>query len=144
LDEVARTISRFANSFDLKDWSGPESLLAEQIEVDYSDLRGERRTVSRGDYVAQRRSALESLDTHHLLSNAEIEARVDSATCRVSGLIQRRRDEKFFHSHVIYHFRLQRRSGSWCICSITQKVLWSEGDSSIHAGAQRPPIAPAV
>lgn len=144
LEEVARTISRFANSFDLKDWRSLEDLLAEHVEVDYSDLRGQRATLSRGDYVAQRRSALESLDTHHLLSNPEIEAQADAATCRASALIQRRRGEKFFHSHVIYLFRLERRSGSWYICSITQKVLWSEGDPSIHSGAERSSSEPAA
>ena len=144
MDEVAQAISRFANSFDLKDWQSLEDLLAEHVEVDYSDLRGERATLPRSDYVAQRRSALDSLETHHLLSNTEIETLADSATCRASGLIQRRRGERFFDSHVIYLFRLERRSGSWCICSITQKVLWNEGDPSIHPGADRSSGAPAA
>lgn len=134
LDEIARIISRFANSFDLKDWQALEDLLTERLEVDYSDLRGERTTLSRRDYVAKRRNALESLDTHHLLSNAEIELSGDSATCRISGLIQRRRGERFFHSHVVYLFRLERRAHSWRISAITQKVLWNEGDSNIHTG----------
>jgi hypothetical protein len=138
LEEVARTINRFANSFDLKDWRSLEEILSEKLDVDYSDLRGERARISRRDYVAQRRASLESLDTHHLIANPEIAVAGDFATCRASGLILRRRGDRTFHSHVIYHFGLQRVSGSWRICSITQKVLWNEGDASIHAGAAPP------
>lgn len=139
VEEIARIVARFGNCFDLKDWSGLEALLAEHVEVDYSDLRGERATVSRRDYVDQRRSALADLDTHHLLSNLEIEAQGDRATCRASGSIQRRRGDRHFDSHVIYVFRLERRSPSWCICGIQQKVLWSEGDPTIHAGVRSVP-----
>jgi hypothetical protein len=138
VDGVARVVSRFANSFDLKDWQSLEELLTESVEIDYADLRGEVGAVSRTDYVAKRRIALQTLDTHHLLSNAEIEVDGETATCRISGLIQRRRDERFFHSHVIYLFRLERSSGSWRIQAITQRVLWNEGDPSLHGGG-RPP-----
>ena len=104
------------------------------MDVDYSDLRGERTTVSRGDYVARRRDALQSLDTHHLLANLEIEAHADAATCRASGLILRRRGERFFHSHVVYVFGLEARPPSWRIRTIQQRVLWNEGDPSLHSG----------
>ena len=39
-EEIRKTIVRFANSFDLKDWALMESALAEELTVDYSDLRG--------------------------------------------------------------------------------------------------------
>ncbi len=143
VEEISRIVGRFGNCFDLKDWSGLEALLAERVEVDYSDLRGERDIVSRADYTRRRRNALADLDTHHLLSNLEIEAQGDRATCRASGLIQRRRGERSFDSHVVYVFRLERRSPSWCICGIQQKVLWSEGDPTIHAGARPVPGAGA-
>ena len=40
-EDIRKTIARFANSFDLKDWALMESALAEKLTVDYSDLRGE-------------------------------------------------------------------------------------------------------
>ena len=40
-EEIRKTIVRFGNSFDLKDWALMESVLSEELTVDYSDLRGE-------------------------------------------------------------------------------------------------------
>lgn len=133
--DVASTIGAFATSFDRKDWAGLEALLADELELDYSDLRGEKGRVARSAYVAKRRAALERLDTHHLLANLEIDAGAEAASCRASGVIYRRKDERFFHSHVVYEFGLRRHGQSWRIASITQRVLWNEGDPALHAGA---------
>lgn len=135
MDRVARAVGRFANCFDRKDWAGLESLLAEELTVDYSDLRGDVGVVPRASYVAKRQQALAALETHHLLGNLEIERASGEATCRASGVIFRRSGEKRFDSHVLYEFGLVLRRGDWCIASIRQRVLWSEGDASIHAGA---------
>ena len=40
-EDIRKTISQFANSFDLKDWALMESALADVLTVDYSDLRGD-------------------------------------------------------------------------------------------------------
>ena len=135
----ATLISRFANSFDLGDWDGLRSVLADPVSVDYSDLRGQRARVPRSDYVEQRRSALAALTTQHLLVNREIEVSGDEASCRASGIIHRRRGSEFFDSHVIYDFSLVRDSQGWSICGIAQTVLWNEGDPQIHPGAAREP-----
>ena len=134
--DIQSTIGAFATSFDLKDWAGLEALLADEIEVDYSDLRGEKGRIGRSAYVAKRRSALQHLDTHHLLVNLEIAASAESATCRASGAIYRRKAGEFFHSHVVYEFGLRRDEQGWRIASITQRVLWSEGDPALHSGAR--------
>ncbi len=42
-EDIRMTIARFANSFDLKDWALMESVLAEELTVEYSDLRGDPR-----------------------------------------------------------------------------------------------------
>jgi hypothetical protein len=135
VDRIARAVARFANCFDRKDWAGLESLLADELVVDYSDLRGEVAAVSPASYVDKRRQALDSLETHHLLGNLDIERSSGEATCRASGMIFRRSGEKRFDSHVLYEFALVLRSGDWRIASIRQRVLWSEGDPSIHGGA---------
>ena len=46
-EDIRKTISQFANSFNLKDWALMESALADVLTVDYSDLRGVRPRVSR-------------------------------------------------------------------------------------------------
>ena len=134
--DIPSTIGAFATSFDLKDWPGLEAVLADEIEVDYSDLRGEKGRVARSAYIAKRRAALELLETHHLLANLELEAGPDSASCRASGVIYRRKAGEFFHSHVVYLFGLRRDASGWRIHSITQRVLWNEGNPALHSGAR--------
>ncbi|HEY6101342.1 MAG TPA: nuclear transport factor 2 family protein [Anaeromyxobacter sp.] len=134
--DIQSTIGAFATSFDLKDWAGLEAVLADEIEVDYSDLRGEKGKVARSAYIAKRRTALEPLETHHLLGNLELEASADAASCRASGVIYRRKADEFFHSHVVYRFGLRRDERGWRIASITQRVLWSEGNPALHSGAR--------
>ncbi|MFI5317780.1 MAG: nuclear transport factor 2 family protein [Myxococcota bacterium] len=138
-DRIARVVARFANCFDRKDWGELESLLADELALDYADLRGEVGAVSRASYVAKRRQALDSLATHHLLGNFEIEAARGSATCRASGVIYRRSGERRFDSHVLYEFGFVQLGADWLIASIRQRVLWSEGDPSIHSGAAAVP-----
>ena len=131
---VENVIGRFANSFDLKDRESLESILSENVSVDYSHLRGQRETLSRTEYVSQRQKALQDLNTH-LLTNAEIEISANSASCRVSGMIYRAKDDEHFNSHVVYSFQLERAGASWLIVGIEQTVLWNEGNPEIHSGA---------
>jgi hypothetical protein len=42
--EIQSVLSRFMNSFDLKDWAQMRSTLATVLSVDYSSLRGEEMT----------------------------------------------------------------------------------------------------
>jgi len=135
--DISSTINRFANSFDMKDWDAMAFTLAEQIVVDYQDLRGTEGTVSRDEYVSARRSALEKLDTHHLLTNLEIHEHAGVARCRASGLIFRARGDRYFNSHVIYDFELAPGSSGWEITFIRQRVLWHEGDPGLHSGAKQ-------
>lgn len=137
--EISNTLSRFANSFDEKDWPKMASTLADRIAVDYSDLRGTKEVVTRSQYVSMRQKALENLRTHHLLSNLELSEQRGKARCRASGLIFRFLADRFFHSHAIYDFELRYDESRWQITSITQSVLWHEGDPGIHSGVARQP-----
>ena len=38
--KIQKLIAKFANSFDMKDWSGLEACFTESLYTDYSDLRG--------------------------------------------------------------------------------------------------------
>lgn len=126
-------LGRFASSLDRKDWAGLEDLLSEEIAVDY-ELRGQQGTLSRAEYVHQRRDTLSGLETHHLLGNYEIDIDGEAAVCSASAVIFRRKDADVFHSHVLYHFRLRRHDDVWRISAIAQRVLFNEGDPSIHSG----------
>jgi SnoaL-like domain len=135
---VQRTLSRFMNCFDRKEWAALAQLLAERVHVDYFDLRGEPpRTIAAGDFVEARRAALHAIDTHHLISNFDVAVHGPSADAGASCLIHRRDGAAHFTSHAMYAFRLERRSDGWVIAAIKQTILWNDGDASIHSGAKR-------
>jgi SnoaL-like protein len=136
--KIQDVIARFANSFDIKDWSGLESCFTESLFTDYSDLRGTApETVKASEYVAARREALDHLKLHHLVGNYEIDfLNADRATCRASMIVWRKSDEEEFTSHCVYEFQLTKQNAGWKINGITQKVLWNEGTASIHKGAK--------
>ena len=136
--EIQKTIARFATSFDMKDWNGLEACFTESLYTDYSDLRGTPpQTVSAKDYVQKRIDSLDHLKLHHLVSNYEVDLTdSNSATCRASMVVWRKSDEEDFTSHCVYIFQLTKVSSDWKISGITQKVLWNEGETSIHKGAK--------
>jgi hypothetical protein len=135
--EIQKTISRFANSFDLKDWELMKSVLSDKVIVDYSDLRGDpAKEVDSDTYVQSRKDALANLHTHHLIGNFEIEFSQNSARVRASSTIFRKSEDRVFNTHAIYEFGLLKvlKTG-WLIDSIKQSVLWNDGDSTVHKAA---------
>ena len=135
MNDIATVINRFANSFDLKDWEGLKSVLAELIDLDYMDLRGTRETLSREQYVSLRKTALQELNTQHILSNLVVQIDGKRASCVASTIIFRNKDEEHFDTHAIYRFGLTNEASSWYISSIKQTVLWNEGNPDVHVGA---------
>jgi len=131
---VRRLIAKFANSFDFKAWDDLADCVAESVYTDFSDLRGTPpEAIAKADFVAARRAALQNLTTHHLTFNSEIYINGTSATARVSSVVFRRTEEgAVLGSHCLFLFGLQSRAGNWEICSIVQKVLWTDGNAGIH------------
>lgn len=140
--EIRDTIVRFAASLDLKDWEQCRSCFADEIYTDYSDLSGDAPSpISADEFVAQRRKALGHLRTQHLSANHLITIQEDHATCVSAMAIYRRRssniEERTFDTHCYYTHELVRTPQGWKICKVKQKVLWTDGDSTIHAGGSR-------
>lgn len=136
--KIQQLIARFANSFDVKAWDELQACFTESLYTDYSDLRGSPpETISASEYVKSRRETLDHLKLHHLVSNYETDfPDANSATCRASMVVWRKTDAEDFITHCVYIFQLIKLNGSWKISGITQKVLWSEGTSSIHKGVK--------
>lgn len=140
--QIQRTLSRFMNSFDLKDWDTMRRLLADVVRVDYSDLRGEPpRSLTAEEFVAARIAALHALKTHHLIANFDIEARAGSADAQASCVIYRTDPSKDanaqFTSHAYYAFGLELHGSAWKIHSITQSIFWNDGDARLHSGVPK-------
>lgn len=136
---ISNLIFKFANSFDLHDWEGLKSTLADTVECDYQELRGKSGIYTNIEYTNSRKQSLSHLKTHHLFSNFEITMGVECASCRVSAIIYRQDSEgRKFDSHVMYEFEIIKLPhDDWKIRKIKQSVLWNEGDPSIHKGIVR-------
>jgi hypothetical protein len=134
-EAIENTLHRFMNSFDLKDWAVMVSLLEPTIQINYSDLRGDPATaMSADEYVRARVDALQHLSTQHLLSSLDIATFGGTASVNASCMIHRSDGPKYFNSHAFYTFSLVMRGSSWTISAITQRILWTEGDPTIHKG----------
>jgi hypothetical protein len=136
--DIQELIARFANSFDVKDWSGLQACLTEALYTDYADLRGTPpETLTASEYVRLRRESLDHLKLQHLVSNYEIDfTGSEKAACRASMVVWRKAEDAEFTSHCIYTFQLTKKNGEWKINGITQRVLWNEGQASLHQGAK--------
>jgi len=139
LDAVRQLIARFANCFDVKDWAALGECLADSVRTDYSDLRGTPpETMSRERFVDLRRSALASLRTHHLAGNVDATLHANRGEATVSMVIYRRdAEDRTLDSHCVYTLGLTRADHRWRIDAIVQRVLWSDGQSSVHPGIAR-------
>ena len=141
-EEVSELICRFQRAFDQHDWAAMRACLDAEVLIDYSSFRGtDPARVLADDYVELRRQALTDLLMQHNHSNLTLSSRSDdraSASCNYQIFRFERDGDQHFHSWGTYDFGLVRRPAGWKICSITQHLLKSEGDPSIH-GALTPP-----
>ena len=105
-----------ANAMDAQDWARVRSLLADEVDVDYSQFRGEAPArVSADAYVASRIEGLRGLRTLHMSTNHEVTIGGDDGTCasayhilRVDPATGRRLD-----SWGTYQHRLARTAVSY-------------------------------
>ena len=135
---IQEVIARFATSFDMKDWERLQACFTESLYTDYADLRGTPpETLTASEYVRLRRESVGHLKMHHLVSNYEIDfSDLENAVCRASMVVWRTSGEEEFTSHCVYTFQLVKQTGGWKINGITQKVLWNEGNASLHKGSK--------
>ena len=138
---IVRTIVGIANAFDRKDWQRLRSLLADEIETDHSQFRGEPAATLRADaYVASRRHGLEGVRTLHISTNHEVVVRGDEADCysayRIFRVSEGGSDQRLDTAGT-YEHRLLRAGDGWLVKAIKQTVVVLSGDRSVH-GAFRP------
>jgi hypothetical protein len=129
-----------ARALDVKDWVACRRCFTDEIETDYSDLRGEPpSTVKADDFVALRRAALDGLRTLHLSANHLVTVDGDRATCLSVAVIHRFRPEdgERFDTYCAYTHALVRTPAGWKISKVKQTVYWNTGNPNIHSGARR-------
>ena len=137
---VIEVVLAVARALDVKDWAACRRYFTDEIETDYSDLRGEPPQIVKADeFVELRRTALERLKTLHLSANHLVTVEGDRATCVSAAIIHRFRPEdgERFDTYCAYTHALVRAGGLWKIGKIKQTVYWNTGNPDIHSGARR-------
>lgn len=142
-EHTSALICRFQRAFDQHDWAAMRACLDDEVFVDYSSFRGaDPQTVRAERYVEQRQQALSDLLMQHNHSNLALTSSSNeraNATCNYQIYRFEREGVRYFHSWGTYDFGIVRRPAGWKICSITQHLLKSEGDPSIHGALVAPP-----
>ena len=147
--DIIDCIVRAAAAFDAQDWGALRACLADTLETDYSQFRGEPpATVSADAYVASRREGLAGLRTLHISTNHLVEASGDEATCRSAYRIfrvdpARPAGQNRLDTAGAYEHGLVRTADGWRICRIRQTVVVQDGDPAVHRGLKAPPEAGA-
>jgi hypothetical protein len=135
MESIERRLDLFAESFDTKDWQQMTECLADNVYIDYSSSRKtEPGLVSRSQYVEQRKTGSEGLETVHTFDHYETHIDGAHATCSCDFAIKRfdRVHNDYYHSYGKYHFNLININGSWKIEKIVQMEDRSEGNRNIH------------
>jgi SnoaL-like domain len=131
-----------ANAIDAKDWQKLRSYLANEINIDYFEFRGEPPgQITAEEYIQQRVSGLAGLKTLHISTNHEVTIRGNSAECKSVYRIYRldptrECEENRLDTGGNYIHQLTQIDGYWRITAIKQTVVFITGNRQVH-GALR-------
>jgi SnoaL-like domain len=139
---VIDTIIAVANTLDAQDWQKLRSHLADEIDIDYSEFRGEPpRRVTAEEYINQRVEGLAGLVTLHVSTNHEVTVKRNAAKCKSVYRIYRLDSTREPGQNRLdtggnYVHTLIQKDGQWLITGIQQTVVIVNGNTQVH-GALR-------
>ena len=140
---IVDTIVAFANAIDAKDWEKLRSHLADEIDIDYSEFRGEiPRRITAEEYIKQRVEGLAGLRTLHVSTNHEVTINNNTAECKSVYQIYRldptreSGENRLDTAGNYFHCLIQTTDGHWRIDGIKQTVVIVSGNPQVH-GALR-------
>lgn len=141
--EIIDTVLRFGYAMDTKNWPLLRECLADQLDTDYTALRGEARNIiSADDFVALRTKDHSNMRTQHMITNQLVSVHGEHAECTSCFLIHRidptrPEGENSFDTAGHYTHGFVRTPHGWRIERIRQTVLWSRGNREIHGALRR-------
>ena len=135
---VVDTIVAFANAIDAQDWQKLRSYLADEIDIDYSEFRGETpRRVTAEEYIKQRVEGLAGLRTLHVSTNHEVTIKRDAAKCKSVYRIYRLDPDREAGQNRLdtggnYFHSLIPTDRHWLITGIKQTLVIVSGNTQVH------------
>lgn len=136
--KIIEIIVGFANALDENNWQKVRGYLANEIEIDYLDFRGEiPRQVTAEEYVQQRVDALSGLRTLHISTNHEVTIKENVAYCKSAYCIYRvnpklEPGQDRFDTAGNYLHQLIRVDREWRVNAIKQTVVVMSGNRQVH------------
>ncbi|MBD1826725.1 nuclear transport factor 2 family protein [Microcoleus vaginatus GB1-A2] len=136
---VVDTIVAFANAIDAQEWQKLRSHLADEIDIDYSEFRGETpRRVTAEEYIKQRVEGLAGLRTLHVSTNHEVTIKSDTAKCKSVYRIYRLDPDRKSGQNRLdtggnYFHTLIQKDRHWLITGIKQTVVIVSGNTQVHS-----------
>lgn len=135
-DNIQTTILKYATAADLRDWKLYKSILADQIEIDFSSfLNGPIASVTSEQLLEQVKGLIPGFDaTQHQLTNFVIDVNeagneADAVAYMQAEHFIRTEDKELFHTVGGYYvYKLKCQNENWKIHSLKLVVTWSRGD----------------
>ena len=129
-----------ANAMDDKNWQKLRKYLTDEINVDYSEFRGELpQQITAEAYIQQRVEGLTGLKTLHISTNHEVSVGKDYAQCRSAYRIYRfdftfEPGQDRLDTAGNYEHQLIQAEGDWRVTAIKQTVVMMSGNRQVHGG----------
>lgn len=138
--KIIDVIVGIANAMDEKNWQKLRKYLADEIQIDYSEFRGELpQQIKAEAYIQQRVEELAGLKTLHISTNHEVAVNKDYAQCRSAYRIYRfdrtyEPEQNQLDTAGNYEHQLIQVEGEWRVNAIKQTVVMISGNRQIHRG----------
>lgn len=142
--KIIDTIVGVANAIDDKNWQKLRAHLANEIDIDYFEFRGELPgQITAEEYIQQRVSGLTGLKTLHISTNHEVTITGNCAECKSAYRIYRldptsESGENRLDTAGNYIHQLTQIDGYWRITAIKQTVVVIAGNSQVHGALRNP------
>lgn len=142
--KIVDVIVGIANAMDDQNWQKLRKYLADEVNIDYSEFRGEPpQQITAEAYVQQRVAGLTGLRTLHISTNHEVAVSKDHAQCRSAYRIYRfdsscELGQDRLDTAGNYNHQLIQVEGDWRVTAIKQTVVMMSGNRRVHRGLRNP------
>lgn len=136
---VQDTITKMVNAIDTKKWQVAKDQFATDVFVDYSSMNGQAGSmVKSADLVGGWEGLLAYVDTHHMLTNFEINVDGDKAKSQSHVYASHLADNvPYWDIFGLYLHDLEKQDGEWKITSMTLVVHGQKGNTDFLADVSK-------
>ena len=129
-NQVKQVVVTMVNAIDAKQWRQATDQFASEVFVDYSSLSGQPGgPVKATDLVGGWQGLLAKVNTHHMLSNFDIEVRSDTADMYSHVYASHEAEGiDYWDAYGRYHHKLDKIDGAWKITSMTLIMHGQKGN----------------